>query len=599
MAPPRPRCCVNVGVTGHRLDRIDEMQLQAGAPAIESLLRSIVARTGTLLAQHRELFTPEGADFRMLSGLAEGSDQHVAGIASRCGFSLHAVLPFHRDAYARDFQGPTSSTAFEALLASSQRVFEMPGDRAEPERAYEMAGIGILAHADVLLAVWDGNDSRGPGGTAEVVRMALKRGLPVVRFDPSRWGAPTLIWSGFARMAVEHENVADYLSVPLDLASLDAVLSEILFVTDDDERRFALEYFAEPQRLVRKRLEWPLMLAMTGVRGISRSAFRARPYVDATELEWIEIGSVLQRLSAAQASATAALRDAYAWADNLANHFAQSFRSGHVANFILAALAVVLATAGLIWPNAKLVLINGELMVILLLVVHTHVGRSRQWHRRWLDYRYVAERLRPMRTLKLFGLARPGRAALRSDVNAPRWTDWYAQTIWRQMGCPAGRVDEAYRKVLEALVLAEELRPQMRYHTAAAAQMEKLEHRLHGVGNALFIGTIGAGTLFLITYFVAHEWAVAHAAAFTAITAALPALGGAIYGIRVQGDFGGAARRSLHTADELGRVADALATASPRFTQAVDMAEAGARVMLSDLDEWQLTYRRRNLEVPG
>jgi hypothetical protein len=86
---------------------------------------------------------------------------------------------------------------------------------------------------------------------------------------------------------------------------------------------------------------------------------------------------------------------------------------------------------------------------------------------------------------------------------------------------------------------------------------------------------------------------------FTAITAALPALGGAVYGIRVQGDFGGTAHRSLQTAHELRHVADALAADPARFTQAAAMAELGARVMLSDLAEWQLTYRQRNLDIPG
>lgn len=33
--------------------------------------------------------------------------------------------------------------------------------------------------------------------------------------------------------------------------------------------------------------------------------------------------------------------------------------------------------------------------------------------------------------------------------------------------------------------------------------------------------------------------------------------------------------------------------------QVRSIAELGARVMLSDLAEWQLTYRQRNLYIPG
>jgi hypothetical protein len=599
MAPPHPRCCLNVGVTGHRLDRLDEAALEASTPAIDVLMREIVASTRTLIAQCPGIFTDEPPEFRVLSGLAEGSDRHVAGVAMRHGFALHAVLPFHRASYSRDFSSGDSSAAFDTLISKSQRVFEMPGDRGEPDRAYEMAGLGILAQADLLIAIWDGGEARGPGGTAGVVGTALKRGVPVVRFDPSHWHTPSLMWSGFSAVPAEHENVADYPLRTPDRATLDMVLAHLLLPAEGDERRFLHEYFTEPQRLVRTRVEYPLMLAMTAVKPLGGGIFKARAYAPATREEWAAVEATVEKLDRAQLAATELLREAYAWADNLASHFAQSYRSGHVANFLLAAIAVMLASAGLIWPHAKLWLIVSEIAVILLLVMHTRIGRSRQWHRRWLDYRYIAERLRPMRTLKLFGLARPGRAGLRSDGNVTRWTDWYAQTLWRQLGCPSGRVDPAYRQALEALVLADELRPQIRYHEAAAGQMEMLEHRLHRAGNVIFVVTLAAGAVFLAAYFAAHDWALANAAVFTAITAALPALGGAIYGIRVQGDFGGAARRSLQTSNELARVADALASASPRFTQAADMAEMGARVMLGDLAEWQLTYRRRDLDIPG
>src|SRR3954465_5355006 len=152
MAPPHPRCCLNVGVTGHRLDRLDEVALEAGTPAIDALLREIAGRTRKLIAECAGVFTDEAPEFRVLSGLAEGSDRHVASVAMRHGFALHAILPFHRASYSRDFPSGESSAAFEALVSKSQRVFEMPGDRAEPDRAYEMAGLGIVAHADLLIA---------------------------------------------------------------------------------------------------------------------------------------------------------------------------------------------------------------------------------------------------------------------------------------------------------------------------------------------------------------------------------------------------------------------------------------------------------------
>ena len=41
--------------------------------------------------------------FRFVSPLADGADQIAAEVALELGFSLHAVLPFERDDYRRDF----------------------------------------------------------------------------------------------------------------------------------------------------------------------------------------------------------------------------------------------------------------------------------------------------------------------------------------------------------------------------------------------------------------------------------------------------------------------------------------------------------------
>jgi len=42
----------------------------------------------------------------------------------------------------------------------------------------------MLAHADRLFAVWDGQPARGYGGTADVVAEARQRGVPVTVIWP-------------------------------------------------------------------------------------------------------------------------------------------------------------------------------------------------------------------------------------------------------------------------------------------------------------------------------------------------------------------------------------------------------------------------------
>jgi len=597
MGPPRPRCCLNVGITGHRLNRVDQAGLDATTPELERLFAELAAATSKLHRAAQGLFTDALPALRVLSGLAEGADRHVAGVASRAGFSLQAVLPFHRDDYALDFDTDGSCAEFRSLLAGAERVFELPGERGGREHAYEMTGHALVAHSDLLVALWDGHAPRGRGGTAAVVAMALARGMPVIHVQP---GAPSrALWSGFEPLPVPRQSIDDYPSRAVGDGDLEALLAQLLLPDDTPEERACLgDYLRETERRRRGRIEYPLLLAAAGVGRLGLATLRVAPYHESTRHEWNRYRAGMPGPGAADPASFLALEHAYAWSDNLASHYAQAFRSGHVLNFTLAALAVLLALSGLIWPAVKFWLIVGELASISMLIANTYVGRTRQWHRRWLDYRYLAECLRPMRSLKLYGLVA---SAARGPAGGGRhWPDWYAESIWRQQGCPAGHVDAEYVAQLNRLVVDEELAPQIAYHAATARRMHTLEHRLHRIGGALFGGTIAACVTFLVGYFAAHEWTVARAALFTAVTAALPALGSAIYGIRVQGDFGGSAGRSQRSAATLEELRAGLAASpAPTFTQAAALAESAARVMLADLDEWQITHRQHVLTIPS
>jgi hypothetical protein len=601
MAPPRPRCCLNVGVTGHRLNRISQSDLDTLAPTLDELLRALAGATSGIHARERAFFADDAAGLRLLSGLAEGSDRYVAAMAMQRGFALHALLPFDRDDYAADFAGASSNAEYRDLLARAERVFEFPGERDKPTTAYEMTGRALIAHADVLIALWDGEAGQGRGGTAEVVAMALARGLPVIHLTPSASVAPRILWSGYATLPVGHAGIDEYPHSPSDATAVGSLVEKLLLPEDDAVERACLaQFLGERERRFRPRIEYPLLLALAGVRRFGLASLRAAPYAEATAHEWSAFRDGAGELGIGDEASAASLQGAYAWSDSLANHFAQLFRSGHVANFSLSALAVVLALSGLVWPAAKFWLIVGELAIISLVVLNTQVGRARQWHRRWLDYRYLAECLRPMRSLALYGLV--GSAARRRSQNGEplRWPDWYADALWREVGCPSARIGSGNHARLNRLAASVELQPQIDYHEVTAHRMHILEHRLHRLGNALFAATIAACLVFLVGYFAAHDATVAHAPLFTAITAALPALGGAIYGIRVQGDFGGAASRSHKAAYELAQLATALtAEPEPEFARAAALMESAARVMLADLAEWQLTYRQRGLAIPA
>jgi Protein of unknown function (DUF4231) len=105
----------------------------------------------------------------VVSALAEGADRLVVREVLRDPEAvLEAVLPLPRDEYVRDFASAASRAEFDELLGRAGGVTVLP---PAPDRAAAYAGAGryVDDRSDVLVAVWDGDQARGTGGTAEVV----------------------------------------------------------------------------------------------------------------------------------------------------------------------------------------------------------------------------------------------------------------------------------------------------------------------------------------------------------------------------------------------------------------------------------------------
>jgi hypothetical protein len=172
---------LNIGVTGHRLNRISQRQLERLTPQVTPVLRQIARLSGEVRPM-------------LVSSLAEGADRHLARLALDAGFGLHALLPFERQDCLRDFPGVVSRLDFSDLLARAEQVTELPGRPGYNAQAYHRAGQALLEQSDLLLAVWDGEPARGPGGTAEVVEGACRRRMPVVHVSTRHQERPVLLW---------------------------------------------------------------------------------------------------------------------------------------------------------------------------------------------------------------------------------------------------------------------------------------------------------------------------------------------------------------------------------------------------------------------
>ena len=491
--------------------------------------------------------------------------------------------------------GEGEAEVLENLLGRSSCILQLPGQAHAPLDSFVMAGRATVAHCDLLIAVWDGLPARGRGGTAETVDLALARGTPVLHLPVDYEGPATWIWSAFDPVVVTGPGDPDCRRLA-DPATTRRVLTALLAPPDNERERLFIERFAgERPRRWRWRIEYPLLMMLAGTRRPSRRDLSALPQLAAARSEWAAYGRQCVGCHGVEAPLDQ-LQEAYLWSDRLASHFAQTYRSGHVFNFLMAALGAWIGLSGLVLTTSPLVLAIFEFVVVASVVANTLAGSKRCWHQRWLDYRQLAERLRPMRSLKLLGIAAPDSPGTTAEPVARRWIDWYAAAMWRTIGCPAGGLAPGPVPALAQAIAEHEVRPQVHYNRSTASEVKAFDRRLEAATLTIFAATLGI-TLFSIGSLLLAPALLGRLGSWvTVLSAGLPALGTAIFGIRVQGDFGALAARALTTAEQLERIAAELDTASD-LTRAADLTEQAARVMLADLGEWRLVNELHELSL--
>jgi len=154
-----------VGVSGHRdLDTADLPRLREAVTAFVRQLKEHLPDT----------------ELRLIVGMAEGADLLVAETALALGVSVEAVLPMPLQHYAADFNGGTFACLQELLRHPNVRCVELtamaegseaktPLSPAQRDAMYANLTDALIRRSSLLLALWDGEVSRLPGGTADTV----------------------------------------------------------------------------------------------------------------------------------------------------------------------------------------------------------------------------------------------------------------------------------------------------------------------------------------------------------------------------------------------------------------------------------------------
>ncbi|TMJ03533.1 MAG: hypothetical protein E6G97_10455 [Alphaproteobacteria bacterium] len=591
--PPKPRLALAVGIIGHRPNRLPASGRAAVARDIDHFFTAVTKAVRAAHSKYSSVFTAEQPLLSMVSALAEGSDRLGALASLEKGFFLDVPLPFARDVYAQDFPAGPSRDEFYHLLGRARSVLELPGERSAESRAYETGGLTVLGQSDIVLVVWDGGASAGRGGTTEMIQTAIRTGLPIVLVDANGTHAPKIIWQGLAPASLALEAIKELPSKPL--ADIENVVDSLVRPpAAAAEKQNLARFLHEKRDRTPVRIEYPLLLQAAGVRSFHRTD-RAAPDPDALAAVFAASAP-----SSARIEQVAVVAEAYGWSDALAVRCAQTFRGAFVMNFMFAAIAVVLAALSLLTPP-KWFFVTAEVMCICAVLFNTMVGHRRDWHRRWVQPREVAERLRV--ALPLWAL---GTRPVSFPGEEPSWIGWYVRALVRQLGLRSGSLmGDEWTKAKGSLT--ELLQHQCNYHKRVTVpRMHRLHYRLELAGECFFFTTLGVALLYLLfeAYLglagssLSHDTdeLVKHSVA--AISAGLPAIATALYGIRLIGDFEGIAHRSERTHQALSKVLKDVESDAPDLIVLRARAREAADTMLGDVASWRPAAESRGLSLP-
>lgn len=185
MIAPRP-IRLNVGITGHRSGVLTAPLVRTLRPAVFVVFNQLREAALRLRESEAEFCSSTAAQLHLHTALASGADQIAAICARSSGYFVRATLPFEAHEYRKDFALGDELDSFEQAVAAADEIVALPGDRADAEGAYVRVGKLLVCEADIIIAIWDGEEGRGPGGTAHVVELAMESAVPVIHIDITR-----------------------------------------------------------------------------------------------------------------------------------------------------------------------------------------------------------------------------------------------------------------------------------------------------------------------------------------------------------------------------------------------------------------------------
>jgi hypothetical protein len=405
----------------------------------------------------------------VLSPLAEGGDLLFAEVGLQLGAHLIVPLPLPLDLYAQDFS-PGAYTQFKRLLAQAEVIpMTLPEGDLERlrdpgplrDRQYLLAGLYVANHCHLLVALWDGCENGGLGGTAQIVRYYLGGPLPGARRA-----------SDNLRQMLAGDDDSLVLHVPVrrqsdQKASMPAATARWLtnsgrISTSSEIPRDYRRIFERMQTFERDRLRHAARVPMDCPLD---PAERSRHVIDAMAVHY-------QRL------------------------MLMAMRAIHGLAFLMGLAFLLYSDLGA--PDWMLWVFLLFFVIGLVIAVVAH---HQDWHRKYIDYRALAEGLRVQSFWRRAGLSMTGDPEFAHD-NFMQKQDvelGWIRNVMRQVGLiplpPIGDPAQAVDRVIEAWVGRPDQSGQLAYYGRKSILCERHHIRTQALGKACLWTGIGISLL--------------------------------------------------------------------------------------------------------
>lgn len=192
-----PPLTLRVCFSGHRARKLDKSEAdqdllqQKISEALLIITEAFDGARKSLGEEAKFVDLAEAPKLRFGTSLASGGDMMALNAAVKQGYDLHLFLPMPEAAFLSEQEFTSEQTqSFDAVWSatvasplefrSATRTVIDLGTNAEGLSPYASCGRLMLDHADVLIALWDGETDGGPGGTRDVMRDAQRRGQTVL-----------------------------------------------------------------------------------------------------------------------------------------------------------------------------------------------------------------------------------------------------------------------------------------------------------------------------------------------------------------------------------------------------------------------------------